>query len=156
MLLVAAFASQGQRELSPLVPTSHASRLPPSCREASFTCGGFSRLGGALATAISTPPPVGLTANLPEVWEEVPGLSVARGWVVQKELVAPGKRGWSRGEETPAEGAARCRSGLGPGDCFLSVANRINKQTLLPSHPALKLGKIQDPGAINTVVTIIG
>lgn len=109
-----------------------------------------------MATAISTPPPVGLTANLPEVWEEVPGLSVARGWVVQKELVAPGKRGWSRGEETPAEGAARCRSGLGPGDCFLSVANRINKQTLLPSHPALKLGKIQDPGAINTVVTIIG
>lgn len=72
-------------------------------------------------------------------------------------LVAPGKCGWSTGEETPAEGAARRRSSPGPGGCLQSAANTINKETLLPSHPypCPKLGKIQDPGAINIVVIII-
>lgn len=140
--------------ISPSVPTSHASRRPPSGGEGFFPCRGLSRLRRALAAAISTPG--GFDSEFAR------GLgggsrfaSGARAGLAERNLLLLGSVGGA-GERTPAQRAARCPPVPRPGGCFGSAANTVNKQTpsFLPTAIP-KLGEIQDPVAINTIVIII-
>lgn len=75
-------AARTGTHISPSVPTSHTSHLPPSAESVPSHAVGSPASVGRWQLGFRLQ--VGLTASLSEIWEEAPGLPEARGLVLQK------------------------------------------------------------------------